>query len=295
MRLFKKQLVVLTLNVLVFFGIVNSISTFTTSYFKGEAASTTVVILEAYGGGNNSGATYQKDYFVLYNYSSSSVNLSGWSFQQASATGSTWQKKDLTGSIGAFGYYLIEGSGGTANGISIPSPDIISTINFGSSGKLALKNDTILLDSATPSLDNSSIIDFLGIGSTASKSEGSNPTGNPSNTTSVQRKGLLIDTDNNGNDFEISSPTPKNSSSNSGLTEASSFSTSFNDSTNNKFGACTNEGLDWLNLKSTYTNLSKAGKREFALNSNATVLDARTRYSYLISYNNSLDKFATLQ
>ncbi|MEY3431747.1 MAG: hypothetical protein RIS53_645, partial [Bacillota bacterium] len=41
MRLFKKQLVVLTLNVLVFLVLASTISNYTTSYFEGEATSGT--------------------------------------------------------------------------------------------------------------------------------------------------------------------------------------------------------------------------------------------------------------
>jgi hypothetical protein len=296
MQTLLKQSIIGGLSFLLLTGIAFSVGSSEPSVFEGEAASSTVVILEAYGGGNNSGATYQHDYFVLYNYSASSITLTGWSFQQASAAGNTWAKVDLTGSIPAYGYYLIRGFGyasGIPNGVAIPTADVTSLINFGSSGKLALLNNTTALNSATP-LPNANIIDFVGVGSTAGQSEGSNPTGNPSNTTSVQRKGLLIDTDNNGNDFEVTTPSPKNTSSTTGLSEATTFSSTFMTSTENKVGFCNDAGLDWQTLKTAYNSMAKAGKREFALNSNSSTTEARNRYSYLISFNASLDKFATL-
>ena len=46
-----------------------------------------VVISQVYGGGGNSGATYQNDYVELYNPTASPVNITGWSLQYASATG----------------------------------------------------------------------------------------------------------------------------------------------------------------------------------------------------------------
>ena len=51
-----------------------------------------IVISEVYGGGGNSGATWRNDYVELYNPSNSSVNLTGWSLQYASATGQYHQE-----------------------------------------------------------------------------------------------------------------------------------------------------------------------------------------------------------
>lgn len=47
-----------------------------------------IVISQVYGGGGNSGATYSNDYVELFNRSTASVDLSGWSLQYASASGS---------------------------------------------------------------------------------------------------------------------------------------------------------------------------------------------------------------
>jgi hypothetical protein len=48
-----------------------------------HAVSTDVVISQVYGGGGNSGATYQNDFVELYNRSSSPVSLTGWSINYA--------------------------------------------------------------------------------------------------------------------------------------------------------------------------------------------------------------------
>src|SRR5439155_23958211 len=66
-----------------------------------------VVISQIYGGGGNSGATYQNDYVELFNPTTSSIDVSGWSIQYASATGSSWQTQPIGGPIQPGEYYLI--------------------------------------------------------------------------------------------------------------------------------------------------------------------------------------------
>ncbi len=160
-------------------------------------------IYEIYGAGNSAGATFQNDYVVLYNATPNSILLTGYSLQYASATGTTWNNKvSLNGTINAGDYFLVQLAGGTTNGSVLPvTPDQSSTsINMsGTAGKIALVNTITSLTGANPSSD-STVIDFVGFGSTANGYEGSGPTPAPSLTLSVKRI-AFEDTNNNSTDF----------------------------------------------------------------------------------------------
>jgi predicted extracellular nuclease len=83
---------------------------------------------EAYGGGGNSGAPYQNDFVELFNHGDSPVDLTGWSVQYASSTGTSWQVTKLTGSIPAGGYHLVAEGAGAGNGDPLPAADDVGTI-----------------------------------------------------------------------------------------------------------------------------------------------------------------------
>src|SRR6058998_3328823 len=72
-----------------------------------QAVSTTVVISQVYGGGGNSGAPYTNDFVELFNRGTSTVSLTGWTVQYASAGGSSWSRTTLSGSIAAGAHYLV--------------------------------------------------------------------------------------------------------------------------------------------------------------------------------------------
>ena len=167
-------------------------------------------IYEVYGGGGNSGSTYKNDYVVLYNPTSSSVSVAGWSVQYASAGGSTWIVTGLTGTMQSHSYFLVQeaqGAGGTTN---LPAPDASGTITMAATaGEVALCNVVTALSGASPS--GSQIIDFVGYGTSATAYEGSGPTAAPSNTNAVTRKSGGQDSDDNANDFSTSLPHPENS------------------------------------------------------------------------------------
>ena len=185
--------------------------------------STTVVISQVYGGGNNSGATYQNDFVELFNLSSSTVSLAGWSIQYASATGTGYFAANtpvsLSGSLAPGQYYLVKLAGGTTNGVALPAADLTGTINMsGTAGKVALVNTTTGLPcngGSTPcsSADLAKIIDLIGYG-TANFFEGSAAAPAPSNTTADLRAGGgCTDTDQNNGDFTAVAPIPRNSAS----------------------------------------------------------------------------------
>ena len=177
------------------------------------APSTTVVISQVYGGGGNANATYTNDFVELFNLSTSgSVSLSGWSIQYASAAGNTWAVTNLSGSLAAGQYYLVQLGSGGAVGSPLPTPDITDTTNMAAgAGKVALVNTTTALSGTCPT--GGSIIDFIGYGTTASCSETANAPA-PSNTTAdIRGSNGCTDNDNNSSDFTAGTPTPRNTSS----------------------------------------------------------------------------------
>lgn len=178
------------------------------------SSSAQVVINEVYGGGGNTGALYKHDFIELYNNADTAVNISGWSVQYNSASGTAaWQLTALTGSIPSKGYYLIQESAGTGGTANLPTPDATGTLALsGTAGRLVLvKNATAL--PGTPCPTGSQIADLVGFGATATCFEGAGPTPAPSNTTSVERSPVGTDTNNNSTDFKVSSPpTPMSSS-----------------------------------------------------------------------------------
>lgn len=211
----KKKIVLSLCLCFVFFSLI--------SIFRGttaDAASAShVVISEVYGGGGNSGSSFKNDFIEIYNPTASSVNLSGWSVQYASAAGSFNNITNLSGSIGAHKYFLIKGASGGSGTVGLPAPDITGTINLSaSSGKVVLAKVTKSVSGST----DSNVVDFVGFGS-ANDSETST-VGALSNTTSAVRKdnkggttqgqGNGWDTNNNASDLYItSSINPQNSSS----------------------------------------------------------------------------------
>lgn len=176
------------------------------------AVSSTVVISQVYGGGGNSGATLTNDFIEIYNLSGSTVTLTGWSVQYASATGNTWQVTALSGTIQPGHYYLIQEAAGAGGTTPLPTPDATGSIPMSATaGKVALVNSTTALTCSTGCTSNASVIDFIGYGATATSFEGSAAAPGLSNTTADLRgNGGCTETDNNSSDFTAGSPNPRN-------------------------------------------------------------------------------------
>jgi predicted extracellular nuclease len=172
-----------------------------------DAASTDVLITEVYGGGGNSGAPYQNDFVELTNNSSAPVDVSGWSIQYASSTGSSWQVTKLTGTIAPGAAYLVQEGAGAGNGQPLPTANATGTILMSAAtGKVALvTNQTALACGATCHAD-AGVKDYVGYGS-ATDSETA-PAPGLSNTTSAARIDPAKDTDNNSADFAAGNPSP---------------------------------------------------------------------------------------
>jgi hypothetical protein len=189
------------------------------SFTTSSASVPGMVISQVYGGGGNASATYNQDFVELFNRSASTIDISGWSVQYASATGPTapgnWAVSAIPAAttVAAGKYYLIALAPG-ATGVALPTPDLINTaINMSATaGKVALVNDAVALNGTT-ACNGTTVKDVIGYGTTASCSETApfNPTG-IDNTKSIFRKtDGCTDENNNSNDFEVLAVSPRNS------------------------------------------------------------------------------------
>lgn len=196
-----------------FTALPNSVASVLRTKVDGQSggSSGTLTISQVYGGGGNSSATFNKDFIELYNGGTTSINLSGYAVQYASSTGSSWSKKNLTGTIAPSGYFLIQLSGGSNSTPALPTPDLTASINMSASkGKVALTDTTSTLSGSNP-VGGSSIVDFVGFGS-ANAFEGSGSTSSLSSTkAAIRDSGGATDTDDNAADFSALTPTPRNS------------------------------------------------------------------------------------
>jgi uncharacterized protein len=176
----------------------------------GAFAASDVVISQIYGGGGNSGASLKNDFIELHNRSTNPVDLTGWSVQYASATGTTWSRTLLTGTIAPGGFYLVQEAQGAGGTVSLPTPDAIGTLAMSATaGKVALSNSSTALTGTCPA----GMVDWIGFG-TANCFEGAGAAPGTTNTTaSLRGSSGCDDTDNNAVDFSSGVPNPRNSAS----------------------------------------------------------------------------------
>jgi hypothetical protein len=181
-----------------------------------DATTGGLLITQVYGGGGNSGATYQNDYVELLNTGSASVDVSGYTVQYATATGTTWQAVPLAGTIAAGHFYLVQlASGGTA-GATLPTPDATGTTNVAASGgKIALVHSTTALTCGASAGSCSAVAvvtDLIGYG-TATDFETTVGPALDSTHAALRAGGGCTDTGDNGTDFIAASPAPRTSGS----------------------------------------------------------------------------------
>jgi hypothetical protein len=172
-----------------------------------------ILISQVYGAGGNTGATYNVDYVELYNPGTVDKDLTGWSIQYASSSGTTWAVQALSGTIKAGKYFLVSLASGSV-GSGIPTPDLTGTatgtgaVNLsGSNGKVALANTTTAFTTSSPT----GAVDFVGYG-TANAFEGSAAAPALTATTALFRAGNgATDSNNNSTDFTAAAANPRNS------------------------------------------------------------------------------------
>ncbi|MCW4458815.1 ExeM/NucH family extracellular endonuclease [Microbacterium sp. MPKO10] len=170
---------------------------------------TGVVINEAYLSGGSAGAAFENKFVELYNPTDAAIALDGMTLQYrpAANVGSTSNVVELTGEIGAGGYYLISGGSNGDDG------DALTNVNVKADGSLnpSGTNGTILLVDGTEKISpavgdiagTDGIVDALGYG-TSNTFEGAaavSPESNQDVRSNARTDGA--DTDNNADDFTL--------------------------------------------------------------------------------------------
>ena len=111
-----------------------------------RSASPDIVVSQVFAGGGNAGAPFTNDFVELFNRGSTTVDVSGWTVQYASASGTTWQATALSGSIAPGRRYLVQLASAGALGVPLPAPDATGTTNLAvSGGKVAVVRDAAAL------------------------------------------------------------------------------------------------------------------------------------------------------
>ncbi|HEY2323188.1 MAG TPA: DNA/RNA non-specific endonuclease [Thermoanaerobaculia bacterium] len=178
----------------------------------------TIVISQFYGGGHNSGSTYNNDYIELFNRTNAPVSVEGWAVQMYSFGTNAWAATPLHGTIQPYSYYLIqEAQGTTATGgtTPLPTPDVVDTNDVGSTaGRIALTSTAVVLPTACST--RADILDFIGYSSSTNNATCAGRTTIPtslSNTLAGFRTLGGCTFNNNNADWAVAPPAPRNSAS----------------------------------------------------------------------------------
>jgi hypothetical protein len=176
-----------------------------------------LVISQVYGGGGNANASLTNDFIEIFNPTSAPVSLDGLSVQYSSAGGSSWASPVPTALPAVVlqpgKYFLVWESSNANVGAAMPAADAVGKLTMAvGSGKVALVNGTAALTSAS-SPTSANVIDWVAYGgTTATPAEGGAPTSTVlTSTTAAFRTNECIDTNNNGADFTVRTPAPRNS------------------------------------------------------------------------------------
>jgi 5'-nucleotidase len=185
------------------------------------ACAPAVVLSQVYGGGGNANATFTNDYVELHNRAAASADVSGWSIQYASATGTTWKANVLPDgtTIAGGGYLLVQLASNGSVGAALPSPlvDLSAGSNMSqTNGKVALVADDTELTGCPAA---GTVVDLVAFG-TGTCGEGGGATEALSSTKAALRNGGgatpgtgCDDTDANAADFTVGTPAPRTAAS----------------------------------------------------------------------------------
>ena len=187
-----------------------------------HASAQMLTISEVYGGGGNGGSTYSNDFIELYNYGTTTIDMSVYALYYAAATSTTGYNAataagttnnfttTLTGTLAAGSYYLVAEAQGTAGTKPLTNVNAVGTINLSSTaGKVALG-----LASTTPTYSAGAItaanntIDFVGYGTTANQYAGAGPAPILTSTTADSKANPPGATVSNSSDYTSGAPSP---------------------------------------------------------------------------------------
>jgi hypothetical protein len=164
------------------------------------SADAALYINQIYGGGGATGVAplYSNDWVQLYNSGAAAIDLTGYSLQYAAATSTTTYSSsnthNLSGSVGANSYFLIQEGRGT--GLAGTATDPIYNLTLGTfaglnmsatAGKLALFSTGYVANVSTQSALVANLVDLVGFGTTANFSLYPKMTANLSTTTAAIR------------------------------------------------------------------------------------------------------------
>ena len=186
-----------------------------------------LIISQLYGGGGNGGSVYSNDFVELYNPTSTAADLSAYTLQYTSTTGSftAGNTLQLVGTVQPGRYFLIKLAAGANSPQALPTPDFdpaaqpyngtspYNVLSLSSSGgKIALVQGTTPLASGCPSLP--AYVDFVGWGAancSYGDSTGANKAAATTNPTGLSLNSGNSWTGNNSNDYTVGTPNPRNS------------------------------------------------------------------------------------
>jgi predicted extracellular nuclease len=190
----------------------------TVSAVTANPAGTGLVIEEAYVKGGSANQPFANKFVEIGNPTDAAVDLSGWSLQYRSPTGTGAASVGaLAGSVPAHGTYLAQlSSNGTNATEDLPTPDVTLGLNPGGSGGVLVLSDstaplTLPAGSVTATTGTAGVVDLFGYG-TATTFEGARLQGTTANSVpdAFVRQGTA-DTDSNAADFSLTTdPTPRN-------------------------------------------------------------------------------------
>lgn len=173
-----------------------------------------VVISQVYGGGGNSGATYNQDFVELFNRGDTPANVTGWRVLYASSTGTSWTGATLsTLTIPAGGYVLVGFSTVGTTGAALPATVATGTPAMGASnGKVILAMPGTVTAVACPS--DAIIIDRVnfGTGNCGTTAGWSSVTGLGNAAAGLRLNDGCVD-NNDAADFTAGTPMPRNHTS----------------------------------------------------------------------------------